>query len=268
MALQLSRIILIGLVCVLIFNADSTTSAATRDRSFYYGTWIDSALYNEMIRTKSPYASRDYCLNQAVLHSRPEGTRYFGWSDGSDYVDSAFTDSVIILKKPGDERHSLELKIVDDSTLVCDHFFGDTTIIFRRMAPTPPQDNRPFEWFFEQKYFKGMKKILTVATNSTATVTFADSGKIISSPDLKGYGTIIGGLEGLPLFDILWLTTRDDSLLCLSYELAGDTILVYELLWKDESGKIHESTGDWHEEGVYRGPLKYKLTAAGKSHGH
>ncbi len=105
--------------------------------------------------------------------------------------------------------------------------------------------------------------MLTVVTNTTAVVNFADSGKITGSEELKQYGTCIGGWEGLPPYDILWLTTVDDSLHCLSYELVGDTILVYELRFRDEAGTIHEATGDWHEEGVYLGPLKYKI-AAGK----
>lgn len=109
--------------------------------------------------------------------------------------------------------------------------------------------------------FKGAKKVQTVATNTIADITFADSGKIIGSPELKDYGTLIGGWEGLPSYDILWLTTVDDSVHCLSYELADNTILVYELLWKDQSGKTHKATGDWEEADVFRGLLKYKITA-------
>ena len=259
--MNLKIVVLVASLCIQVCALNSVC-AVQKSRSFYYGTWVDSALYNEMHRTRSPYSTRGYVRNQAILHSLPEGTRYFGWSDGLDYIDSAFVDNVLILKDPGDENNLLELKIVDDSTLTCNHFFGATTVVFRRMVPTPPPDNRPLDWFFDQKYFKGMKKILTVATNTIGTATFSDSGNIIGSPELRYYGTIIGGWEGLPSYDILWLTTQDDSLHCLNYELEGDTILVYELLWKDKSGETLKATGDWEESDVFRGALKYKITAA------
>ncbi len=147
-----SCVVLISVVVLLQFV--SAVSERT-DRSFYYGTWLDSAQYNEMHRTKSPFSSRKFVSNQLILHSLPEGTRYFGWSDGLDYVDSAFVGDTLILKCPDNLEYSLKLKIVDDSTLSCDQFLGDTTIVFRRMVPTPPPDNRPLEWFFEQKYFWG-----------------------------------------------------------------------------------------------------------------
>jgi hypothetical protein len=219
--------ILAGLTVLL---SGSSPQTQRNDWRSYMGVWVDSAQYNEMQRTRSPFASMKYMWNQVVLRLNKDTSWLQSFSEGVDYIEPYVSGDTIVLKCQGNEEYLLRLTIVNDNTLFCRACVFDSNIVLRRMPSKMPGEEDPLIWFFAQKYFVGSMNVSPASDpKRNSKIVFREDGSVGKYDNWRGYGISIAGCEGLPDFDIVGIIGKDNLRLCYHFVVRNDSILVYQI---------------------------------------
>ena len=254
------------LTCVIVllqFCVADLVFAGQRDRSFYSGMWVDSTLYNEMLRTRSLYRSRDIILDQVVLEFQADTTSLHAFSDGIWYTDSILIGDTLILTGPY-TASPLALYALDDSTISCVDCAYDSNLIFRKLSNKTPNRTDSFLeieiGYFEARIFVGNWKLENALTGKKYSIELTSERRVTGYPEWQEFAIGLADIEGLPEFDNMFFADSLGRKSHFVFEVRGDSIAIYDLQRTD--GKQLTEQDFWHrvDFNYRRGSLRFNLT--------
>jgi len=222
-------ILIIFLVSWTSPNSFSMKPISIKD---YFGIWVNDSLYYEMRLSNSPYRSRHFIYNQTSLVINDTSTLHY-YDEALSYVTERSSAKGIFLKCIENKEYSIELKILNDSTMTFEEPSTKKNIILKKINYFPCDYFKfgfedPFLFYTKMKLSIGKMKLVQGRNEKSKFVTFLSTSDVNGFFDFTKYKILIGGSEDLPEMDIIQFFKRDGSSKYYNYTIENDSVNIYQ----------------------------------------
>ena len=198
----------------------------------YFGIWVNDSLYYEMLLSNSPYRSRHFIYDQKSLEINDTSTLKY-YNEALSYITEKFSEKSIYLRCIENKEYSIELKILNDSTISYLDPSSNKNIILKKFhyftCDYPKCEfEYPFIYYTKLKFFNGKFKLMIERNENLMFIAFPSACNVNGFFDFVKYRLLIGGSENLPEMDIIEFIKIDGSSKFYNYLIEYDSVKIYQ----------------------------------------